>query len=198
MPDVANEINYLVPASAHSTDLQFFSSCRPSYVIGFWQHFRCCFFMAPQAPPPPNGPGPPHSLMFLDHTQWRTPVGRTSLDEWSARRTDLYLTAHNTHNRHPCPRWDSNAQSQQASGRRRTPLTARPLGPDISGITYLKFPRTGRTIEINPRTVEWLKWYDEMEYCLTLMYEVTARSKVVIGKLLVAHFFKVFPGFYGT
>jgi len=38
-------------------------------------------------------------LMFLDHTQRRTTVGRTSLDEWSARRRDLYLTTHNTHNR---------------------------------------------------------------------------------------------------
>ena len=36
---------------------------------------------------------------FLDHTQRRTTVGRTPLDEWSARRRDLYLTAHNTHNR---------------------------------------------------------------------------------------------------
>jgi len=36
---------------------------------------------------------------FLDHTQRRTTVGRTSLDEWSARHKDLYLTAHNTHNR---------------------------------------------------------------------------------------------------
>jgi len=38
-------------------------------------------------------------LMFLDHTQQRTTVGRTPLDEWSARRRDLYLTTHNTHNR---------------------------------------------------------------------------------------------------
>jgi hypothetical protein len=38
-------------------------------------------------------------LRFLDHTQQRTTVGRTSLDEWSARRRDLYLTTHNTHNR---------------------------------------------------------------------------------------------------
>jgi hypothetical protein len=38
-------------------------------------------------------------LRFLDHTQWRTTVGRTPLDEWSARRRDLYLTTHNTHNR---------------------------------------------------------------------------------------------------
>jgi len=37
-------------------------------------------------------------LMFLDHTR-RSTVGRTPLDEWSARRRDLYLTTHNTHNR---------------------------------------------------------------------------------------------------
>ena len=37
-------------------------------------------------------------LMFLDHTR-RTTVGRTPLDEWSARRRDLYLTTHDTHNR---------------------------------------------------------------------------------------------------
>ena len=38
-------------------------------------------------------------LKFLDHTQRRTTVGRTPLDEWSARRRDLYLTTHNIHNR---------------------------------------------------------------------------------------------------
>jgi len=36
---------------------------------------------------------------FLDHTQRRATIGRTPLDEWSARRRDLYLTTHNTHNR---------------------------------------------------------------------------------------------------
>ena len=36
---------------------------------------------------------------FLGHTQQRTIVGRNPLDEWSARRRDLYLTIHNTHNR---------------------------------------------------------------------------------------------------
>jgi hypothetical protein len=36
---------------------------------------------------------------FLDHTQRRAIVGKTPLDEWSARRRDLYLTTHNTHNR---------------------------------------------------------------------------------------------------
>ena len=38
-------------------------------------------------------------LMFLDHTQRRSTIGRTPLEEWSARRRDLYLTTHDTHNR---------------------------------------------------------------------------------------------------
>ena len=37
--------------------------------------------------------------MFLDHTQRRSTVGRTPLDERLARRRDLYLTTHETHNR---------------------------------------------------------------------------------------------------
>jgi len=38
-------------------------------------------------------------MRFLYHTQRHTTVGRTPLDEWSARRRDLYLKTHNTHNR---------------------------------------------------------------------------------------------------
>ena len=38
-------------------------------------------------------------LMFLDHTQRRTAVGRTPLDERSACRRDLYLATHNTDKR---------------------------------------------------------------------------------------------------
>ena len=38
-------------------------------------------------------------LRFFDHTQRRITVGRTALDERSARRRDLYLTTHNIHNR---------------------------------------------------------------------------------------------------
>jgi hypothetical protein len=34
-----------------------------------------------------------------DHTQGHTTVARTLLDEGSARRRELYLTTHNTHNR---------------------------------------------------------------------------------------------------
>jgi len=39
-------------------------------------------------------------LRFLDHTQRSTTFGRTPLDEWSARRRDLYLTTLTT-DRHP-------------------------------------------------------------------------------------------------
>jgi hypothetical protein len=52
----------------------------------FWKFM--CFF----------GHNSPQSAMvssftrFLDHTQRRTAIGRTPLDEWSARHTDLYLT----------------------------------------------------------------------------------------------------------
>ena len=41
----------------------------------------------------------PSFTRFLDHTKRVTIGGRTPLDEWSARRRDLYLTTHNTHNR---------------------------------------------------------------------------------------------------
>jgi hypothetical protein len=39
-------------------------------------------------------------MSFLDHTHRRTTVGRTPVDEWSARSRDLYLTTHNIVERH--------------------------------------------------------------------------------------------------
>jgi hypothetical protein len=46
----------------------------------------------------PSGPGSPHYRGFTI-TLRHTTLGRTPLDGWSARRRDLYLTTHNTHNR---------------------------------------------------------------------------------------------------
>ena len=57
----------------------------------------CLFFLLPQQPS--QWFMAPLFMRFLDHTQRRTTFGRTPLDEWSARRRDLYLTTHNTHNR---------------------------------------------------------------------------------------------------
>ena len=56
-------------------------------------HFFCCGAATQR------GSWPPHSWGFIDHTQRRTTVGRTHLDEWSARCRDFYLTTHKTHNR---------------------------------------------------------------------------------------------------
>ena len=54
--------------------------------------------------PPPWRCGPTRVmassfLRFLDHTQRRVTVGRTPLDEWSARRRNLHMSTYNTHNR---------------------------------------------------------------------------------------------------
>jgi hypothetical protein len=67
----------------------------------------CKLFSARQpAPPPQWARVRPSSLTrFLDHTQRCITVGRTPLDEWSARRRDLYLTTHNTHNRQTSMPW---------------------------------------------------------------------------------------------
>jgi hypothetical protein len=43
--------------------------------------------------------GPRHCLWSSSITLRHTTLGRTPLDEWSARRRDVYLT-YNTHNRH--------------------------------------------------------------------------------------------------
>jgi hypothetical protein len=47
-------------------------------------------------------------MRLLDHTQRRTTVGRTPLDEWPVHRRYLYLTTHTTltTGKLPCPRWD--------------------------------------------------------------------------------------------
>jgi hypothetical protein len=63
----------------------------------------------------PWGPRSPHFSRLHEHTLFRhITLGRTPLDEGPARRRDLYLTTHTTltRDRHPCPRRDSNPQSQ--------------------------------------------------------------------------------------
>jgi hypothetical protein len=54
------------------------------------------FFWAQQ---PPQWAMASSFTKFLDHTQRRTTVGRTPLDEGSARRRDLFLTRNNNQDR---------------------------------------------------------------------------------------------------
>ena len=80
-----------------------------------------------------SGSGPPH-YQNLPIPLRHTIVGRTSLDEWSARRRNVY----NTTCRYPCPRRDSRPQPQQANGCRPTPETAQPLRSALSGRYWRK------------------------------------------------------------
>jgi hypothetical protein len=61
------------------------------------QHYKFSVFFFSGAATQ-RGSWPPNSWGFLGHTR-RNTVSRTPLDEWSARRRNLYLTTHNTHNR---------------------------------------------------------------------------------------------------
>jgi hypothetical protein len=61
--------------------------------------FVCLFVFGCFRPDSPTLARVSSFTRFPDHTQWRTTVGNTPLDEWSARHRDNYLTTHNTHNR---------------------------------------------------------------------------------------------------
>ena len=72
-----------------------------------------------------------HGLLIHEvsiyHTQRSTTVGRTPLDEWSARRRDLYLTTHNTHSRQISMPPD-RIRTQNLSKRATADLCLRPSG----------------------------------------------------------------------
>jgi len=92
-----------------------------------------CLFLVRQ---PPQWARASSFMRFLDHTQRRTTVGMTPLDEWSARRRDLYLTKHNTHNRRTSmrpvgfePTISAGEQPQTASDSAATGIGLRQLLP---------------------------------------------------------------------
>jgi hypothetical protein len=67
------------------------------------RNFNGCFLWW-DSPPWARGSSFPR---LHDHTQLHITLGRTPLNEWSARRRDLYLTTHNAHNRQTAmvPAW---------------------------------------------------------------------------------------------
>jgi hypothetical protein len=56
------------------------------------------FSLFPNGATAPSGSGPPCYRGFMIILR-QTTLGRTPLDEWSARHRHLYLTTHNTHKR---------------------------------------------------------------------------------------------------
>jgi len=55
------------------------------------------------------------SLLFVEvpRSHSHTTLDKISLGKWSARRSDLYLITHTSHDRYPRHRWDSNQRCQQ-------------------------------------------------------------------------------------
>ena len=83
---------------------------------------------------PNAGQRPRHSWGF-QITQDDAPFGRTSLDEWLARRRDLYLTIHNTHNKQTSmipARFEPTISEDDRS--QTYALTSRPLGSAVPWI----------------------------------------------------------------
>jgi len=96
---------------------------------------------------------------FLDHTQRRTTVGRTPLDEWSARRRDLYLTTHNNHNRQTDILPPLGFEPTISAGER----TARPATG--TGFACLKLPKLKRLSRNTKCKVHLRTGYEDSEEC---------------------------------
>jgi hypothetical protein len=136
--------------------------------VGGQLHAQAAFFF--HSATAHRGPGSPHYRGFtiiLRHTT----LGRTPLDEWSARRRDLYLTTHNIHKRQtsmllagfepaipPSERPQTHALDRAATGidprplypqenSRRYPMN-RTLGPRV-GVDALKNKKLLLVIEID-------------------------------------------------
>jgi len=76
---------------------------------------------------PVAGPRLSHSLRF-EITDTQHSVGLLWTNDQLVAKTSSWQYTTLTRDRRPCPRWDSNRLSQQASGRRTTPESARRLG----------------------------------------------------------------------
>ena len=79
-------------------------------------------------------PNTGHGLLILEvfqitHNDTPQSVGLLWTSDQLVAETSTSQHATLTTDKHPCPGWDSNPRSQQASGRRPTPQTARLLGP---------------------------------------------------------------------
>jgi hypothetical protein len=106
---------------------------------------------------------------FRDHTQRRTTVSRTHLDEWSARRRDLYLTAHKhtQHSNIPAP---SGIRPHDRSRRAAVDLCLRPRGHwdrliSCLGVVYF----CHRESCVKSRTYRWCILSMSFQYTFLLL-----------------------------
>jgi len=92
--------------------------------------YVCLFVFGATAPR-----GPPISRGFyITHNDASQSEGLLWTSDQLVAETSTWRHTTLTTDRHPCTRWDLKPQSQQASGRRPTPWTARTLGPSINRV----------------------------------------------------------------
>ena len=91
----------------------------------YWLLLQKCNFSKAQYKLPEDGPGGPK------HNDTPQSVGLVWTSDHLIVETSTWQHTTLTTDKHPCPGWDSNPQSQQSTGRRPTPYTARALGPAI-------------------------------------------------------------------
>ena len=140
----------------------------------------------------PSGPVPPHYRGFMI-TLRHTTHGRTPLDEWTARRKDLYLTTHNTHKRYSCPRRNSNPQYQQASKRPQThALDHAATGSSFIPTGLLKFyagiycTEVERDVDIiTPPTNHHVVCWMEPRHVLNLVSSLTLEGPCIIFAIYI-------------
>ena len=114
--------------------------CRPFLLQlrhGAGYSIAVCLFSARQ---PPSGPWPTHSRDFwITHNE----VPHSFVLLWTSDHlvAETYTWQHKTliTDKRPCPRWDSNPQSQQTSGPRPMLQTAQPAGLALQGATCSKY-----------------------------------------------------------
>ena len=100
---------------------------------------------------------------FLDHTQRCTTIGRFSLGECWARRRDLYLTTHNTHNRQtsmPAVRFEPTILAGERPKTYALDRAANGTDEDTSNKTkipavFMKYPPNPQSIII-PSYIQYL------------------------------------------
>ena len=107
------------------------------YKISLWHHCFVILTYARQAnkyffSPRRNSPPVSQDLLFIEasrsHSDSPHSVGLLWTSDRPVAENSTWQHTTLTRHRHPCPRQDSNQQSQPPSGRRITPYAARPMG----------------------------------------------------------------------
>ena len=122
---------------------------------------------------------------FLDHTR-HTTVDRTLLDEWSTPRTDLYLKAHNTHNRQTSM---SQVGLEPTISAGERPQTARPPGPAADSLIFAFLQLySGTTTNFVRLTIKYRLYKSHIQLLYTFGSNHTVvRSTVLRSAVVVSY-----------